>query len=105
MSPPPVRRTARALAFFALGERDQREHPVLGGDQHVVAFGHAEQQRVRLRVLDGVAVRVRDGHLVAAQRGPEGLVRRQALMIRSRIRSPLRARKTEGAFGRRPLTR
>lgn len=59
---------------LALGEREQREHPVPGGDEHVIAFGHARQQRVRPSVLHRVAVRVRHGHLVAARCHPESRV-------------------------------
>ena len=60
---------------FALGDRDQREHAVGGGDDDVVALAHADQQRVDVDGLDREAVGVGDRHRVPGQRNPERGVR------------------------------
>ncbi len=71
-SPPVGAQHGEGLAPLSLGERDEGEDAVLGGDQDVVPLGHAEEEGVGLGVLHGIAVGVRDGHGVVAERNPEG---------------------------------
>lgn len=60
------------LAGLAFGEGDQREHPVAQGDLKVVALAHGDHQRVHRDRRDRIAIGVRHGQLVPAQRDPEG---------------------------------